>query len=55
MEFEASVLIWVDPKADFLEAHGDHCFSVEQMIKDVLYDVDDIEVKDCEVNRYDNE
>ncbi len=46
MEFEINVLLWVDPDANFLESYEDHSYTVEQLIRDVLYDVDDVKVKD---------
>ena len=54
MEFEINVLLWVDPDANFIDADEDFSFSVEQMIRDVLYDVDDVKVKDCEVVQHDH-
>ena len=54
MEFEINVLLWVDPGANFIDVHEDHSFSVEQLVRDILYDVDDVKVKDCEVVQHDN-
>jgi hypothetical protein len=54
MEFEINVLLWVDPDANFIDVHEDHSFCVERLVRDILYDVDDVKVKDCEVTRHDN-
>lgn len=51
MEFEINILLWVDTSATFLEVDEDYSSSVEELVRSVLYDVDDIKVKVCEVEK----
>ena len=51
MEFEISLKIIVDPDANFLETFGDNCDVIKDLLITSLYDIDDIIVEECEVNR----
>jgi len=51
MEFEISLKIKVDPDANFLETFGNNCAVIMELIQDSLYDIDDIIIEECEVNR----
>ena len=54
MQFELNLTIEVDPKANFLEVDHDYNLAViGEVIQDHLYDIDDIQVTECEVKRYD--
>jgi|TARA_R100001129_G_scaffold163357_1_gene128921 hypothetical protein len=51
MEFEISLRIKVDPDANFLETFGNNCEVIQDLLMTSLYDIDDIVVEECEVNR----
>ena len=51
MEFEISLKKIVDPDANFLETFGDNCEVIQDLLNTSLYDIDDIIVEECEVNR----
>ena len=54
MQFELNLTIEVDPKANFLEVDHDYNLAViGEVIQDHLYEIDDIQVTECEVKRYD--
>ena len=54
MEFELNLTIKVDPKANFLEVDSNHNLAViSEVIQDHLYDIDDIQVTECEVKQND--
>jgi|TARA_R110001592_G_scaffold71685_1_gene218950 hypothetical protein len=47
--FEINLTISVDKSANFLEAFGNNVDVISEQIQYALYDIDDIEVLDCEV------
>ncbi len=49
MIFEINLTISVDKSANFLEAFGNNVDVISEQIQYALYDIDDIEVLDCEV------
>ena len=51
MEFELILRIKVDPDANFLETFGDNSSTILELVTASLYDIDDIVVEECEVNR----
>lgn len=51
MEFEIALKIKVDPDANFLETFGNNCEVIQDLLMTSLYDIDDIVVEECEVNR----
>ncbi len=54
MKFEVNLSVKVDPSANFLEVDREYNLSViGEMIEDCLYDIDDINVTDCEVKQHD--
>lgn len=53
MLFEVSLTIKVDPSANFLEVDPNYTLAViGEVIEDCLYDIDDINVTDCEVKQH---
>ena len=54
MQFELNLTIKVDPKANFLEVDSNYNLAViGEVIQDHLYDIDDIQVTECEVKQND--
>ncbi|MDB4301998.1 hypothetical protein N9924_00375 [bacterium] len=53
MNYEVHLAILVDKDANFLEISGDNCVVLKEIIEDALYDIDDVTVTQCEVNKYD--
>ena len=50
MDYEIIIKVAVDPDANFLEVGEINNSSViKQVITDCLYDIDDLEIKECEV------
>jgi hypothetical protein len=47
--FEINLIILVDKDANFLEAFGNNVDVISEQIQYALYDIDDIQVIDCEV------
>lgn len=41
--------ILVDRDANFLELTGDNCDVIENLIRDCIYDLDDVTITSCEV------
>lgn len=53
MLYEINLIIRVDPKANFLEVDPKYNLAVlGEVIQDHLYDIDDINVTDCEVKQH---
>lgn len=54
MFYEINLIIRVDPTANFLEVDPKYNLAVlGEVIQDHLYDIDDINVTDCEVKQHD--
>tara|TARA_R110000744_G_C19262407_1_gene551523 strand:- start:847 stop:1014 length:168 start_codon:yes stop_codon:yes gene_type:complete len=54
MRFEARLVFTVDPSANFLEADQMEMERVlEELLSISIYEIDDIIISECEVNRYD--
>lgn len=54
MLYEINLIIKVDPSANFLEVDPKYNLAVlGEVIQDHLYDIDDINVTDCEVKQHD--
>ena len=54
MLYEINLIIKVDPSANFLEVDTKYNLAVlGEVIQDHLYDIDDINVTDCEVKQHD--
>jgi len=54
VQFELNLTIKVDPSANFLEVDPDYNLAViGEVIRDHLYDIDDIKVTECEVTKND--
>jgi|OM-RGC.v1.037278432 hypothetical protein len=54
MRFEARLILDVDPEANFLEVdYGENCRVIDELLQDLVYDTDDIEVVLCDVSTYD--
>ena len=53
MNYEVHLSVTVDKDANFLEVSGDNCEVLKELIEDALYDIDDVTVTQCEVNKYD--
>tara|TARA_R110000744_G_scaffold257911_3_gene373285 strand:- start:611 stop:769 length:159 start_codon:yes stop_codon:yes gene_type:complete len=51
MSYEISITILVDKEANFLEVSGNNCDVVKELITLALYDIDDITVTECEVEK----
>lgn len=52
--YEVLLKIQVDPDANFLEVDGIYNSQViKELVINSVYDIDDIEVVKCEVNKYD--
>lgn len=52
MKFEVRLVIKVDPDANFLEvADGNSCSDIVDLFYAILYDVDDLKVMNCEVEK----
>lgn len=50
MRFEVKINLFVDREANFLEVDDAESLRViRDLIKDALYDIDDIEILECEV------
>lgn len=53
MEYEVYLTVKVDTNANFLEVDkDDHSKIIDEHIRNALYDIDDITVIKCEVNKY---
>ena len=52
MAYEINITIQVDKDANFLEISGDNCDVIKELITLSLYDIDDINVTDCEVKQH---
>tara|TARA_R100001510_G_scaffold47318_1_gene44596 strand:- start:380 stop:553 length:174 start_codon:yes stop_codon:yes gene_type:complete len=50
--YELTIVIRVDPDANFLETFGDNTDVIAELVQASLYDIDDIVVEECEV-KYD--
>jgi|TARA_R110000796_G_scaffold43302_1_gene106418 hypothetical protein len=53
MAYEINITIQVDKDANFLEISGDNCDVIKELITLSLYDIDDINVTECEVTNRD--
>ena len=54
MSFELNLTIDVDPKANFLEVDPNYNLAVlGEVIRDHLYDIDDIKLTECEATKND--
>tara|TARA_E500000318_G_scaffold93924_1_gene93183 strand:- start:404 stop:565 length:162 start_codon:yes stop_codon:yes gene_type:complete len=53
MNYEVHLSILVDKDANFLEISGDNSGVLKELIEYALYDIDDIIITECEVNRHD--
>ena len=51
--YEITLTISVDRDANFLEIHGDNCQVIGELVRDALYDIDDITVNKCVVIQHD--
>ena len=49
LKYELSIVIRVDPEANFLETFGDNTEVIAELVQASLYDIDDIVVEECEV------
>jgi|TARA_R100001530_G_C4307213_1_gene152034 hypothetical protein len=50
MDYEIIIKVSVDPDANFLEVGGvNNSNVIKQVVSDCLYDIDDLEIKECEV------
>lgn len=47
--YEVTLNILVDRDANFLELTGDNCDVIENLIRDCIYDLDDVTITNCEV------
>lgn len=54
MRYEVLLNIKVDKDANFLEVDDmENCHVIQEMIKDIIYDIDDVKVLNCEVEMND--
>jgi|TARA_R110002012_G_scaffold265204_1_gene448587 hypothetical protein len=54
MEYELALKIKVDENANFLEVGIDnHSEILKELTLNAMYDIDDINILECEVNKYD--
>jgi len=54
MEYEVYITVSVDKDANFLEVdRDDHSPIVQELILNSLYDIDDLTIEKCEVNKHD--
>tara|TARA_R110001632_G_scaffold133643_1_gene248215 strand:- start:1678 stop:1842 length:165 start_codon:yes stop_codon:yes gene_type:complete len=54
MRFEARLILDVDTDANFLEVdYSDNCRVIDELLQGLIYDTDDIEIINCEVNTHD--
>jgi|TARA_R110000803_G_scaffold162401_1_gene226037 hypothetical protein len=54
MKYEVILNLEIDPVANFLEVDDTESSRVVlELIEDILYDVDDLQIAKCEVTRYD--
>lgn len=52
--YEVLLTIQVDPDANFLEVDGNYnSLVVKELILNSVYDIDDLEIIKCEVNKHD--
>ena len=49
MKFEVHMVLEVDPDANFLETFGDNREVISEMMSDLIYDLDDVKMIQCEV------
>jgi hypothetical protein len=49
MKFEVHMVLEVDPDANFLETFGDNREVISEMMNDLIYDLDDVKIIQCEV------
>ena len=47
--YEVTLNILVDRDANFLELTGNNCDVIEDLIRDCIYDLDDVTITSCEV------
>lgn len=52
MNYEVHLFLTVDKDANFLEISGDNCEVLKELIEDSLYDIDDVTIDQCEVNKH---
>ena len=52
MNYEVHLFVIVDKDANFLEISGDNCEVLKELIEDALYDIDDVTIDQCEVNKH---
>ena len=51
MSYELNIIIQVDKGANFLEVSGNNCDVIKELVTLALYDIDDITVTECEVEK----
>ena len=51
MSYELNIIIQVDKSANFLEVSGNNCDVIKELVTLALYDIDDITVTECEVEK----
>lgn len=49
MKFEVHMVLEVDPDANFLETFGDNREVMSEIMNDLIYDLDDVKIIQCEV------
>tara|TARA_R110000751_G_scaffold178725_1_gene284908 strand:- start:55 stop:213 length:159 start_codon:yes stop_codon:yes gene_type:complete len=51
MSYELNIIIQVDKGANFLEVSGNNCDVIKELVTLALYDIDDITITECEVEK----
>tara|TARA_R110002153_G_scaffold97726_1_gene232651 strand:- start:605 stop:763 length:159 start_codon:yes stop_codon:yes gene_type:complete len=51
MSYELNIIIQVDEGANFLEVSGNNCDVIKELVTLALYDIDDITITECEVEK----
>tara|TARA_R110002167_G_scaffold41660_1_gene127245 strand:- start:518 stop:676 length:159 start_codon:yes stop_codon:yes gene_type:complete len=51
MSYELNIIIQVDEGANFLEVFGNNCDVIKELVTLALYDIDDITITECEVEK----
>ena len=46
LKYELSIVIRVDPEANFLETFGDNCEVIADLVVSSLYDIDDLTLQE---------
>jgi len=50
MKYEVTLTIIVDEDANFLPVDGDYRSSVEELIENLFFDIDDVDIIDMEID-----